>query len=733
MTYKLVIAEKPSVAQSIAKIIGATKRNDGYMEGNGYIVSWCFGHLIELAQPGDYDEKFGKWRKEDLPIFPDPFMYLVTPDTKKQFTVLKGLMDREDVESLVEATDAGREGELIFRLVYDKAGCRKKFERLWISSMEDKAIEDGFRNLRPSAEYDDLYEAALCRERADWIVGINATRLFSTLYGQTLNVGRVMTPTLAMLVSRESEIDGFRAEPFYTVQIRAGGVSASGERESYRAEAEQLLENVKTSGRATVMKMEQQKKSEKAPLPYDLTTLQRDANKCYGFTAQQTLDYTQSLYEKKLVTYPRTDSRYLTDEMDDSTSALACEIKEKFGYHGILQIHTDQIRNSNKVSDHHAIIPTENVYDTEYGELPSGEQKILGLISARLLASLGSPCETTVYDLELECAGHIFKTSENVITDPGWRDVQDWVLGANGRSAGDGKPDGDGREEADEDGEADIAGSEAGADRNSRLTEIIKADPDFFAPGRIIPVTDQSIKEGKTAPKKHFTENTLLGSMERAGADETPDEAERKGLGTPATRAGIIEKLVHTGLIERKGDRKTKNLIPTHKGIALITVMPEEIQSPVMTAEWEQKLLEIEKRTMEQKIFMSEIEEMVRDLVSTYEVVKDANVLMHPACEPTGRCPVCGSNVVEKQKGYFCSNRDCRFALWKENRFFDSIGKKMTKQMAESLIRDGKVILRKCTSRKTGKTFDTTLVMTTDEKGKTCFNMTFPNNKAKHK
>ena len=419
--------------------------------------------------------------------------------------------------------------------------------------------------------------------------------------------------------------------------------------------------------------------------------------------------------------------------MDDSTSALACEIKEKFGYHGILQIHTDQIRNSRKVSDHHAIIPTENVYETEYGELPAGEQKILGLISAQLLASLGGSSETTVYDLELECAGQKFRTSESVITDPGWRDVQDWVLGANGRSAGDEKPDGDGREESDDDGDADTAGSAAGGERNTSLTEILKADPDFFAQGRNISVTGQSIREGRTSPKKHFTENTLLGSMERAGADETPDEAERKGLGTPATRAGIIEKLVNTGLIERKGDRKTKNLIPTHKGIALITVMPEEIQSPSMTAEWEQKLLEIEKRTMEPKIFMSEIEKMVSDLVSTYEVVKDAKVLMHPAGEPTGKCPVCGSDVVEKQKGYFCSNRDCRFVLWKDNRFFDSIGKKMTKQMAESLIRDGKVILRKCTSRKTGRTFDTTLVMTTDEKGKICFDMTFPNNKAKHK
>ena len=731
MTYKLVIAEKPSVAQSIAKIIGATKRNDGHMEGNGYIVSWCYGHLIELAEPRDYDEKYGKWRKEDLPIFPDPFMYLVSPDTKKQFRILKGLMERNDVESLVEATDAGREGELIFRLVYKEAGCRKPFERLWISSMEDKAIEDGFRNLRPSAEYDALYEAALCRERADWIVGINATRLFSTLYGQTLNVGRVMTPTLAMLAERESEIEGFKSEPFYSVQIKAAGICATGEKLKSRAEAEAILDSVRASGTATVIKMDTQKKTEKPPLLYDLTTLQRDANRWYGFTAQQTLDYTQSLYEKKLVTYPRTDSRYLTDEMDDSTKALACEIKEKFGYHGIVDINTDQIRDSKKVSDHHAIIPTSNVYDTAYGELSSGEQKILRLISARLLSSLGRPSETTVYSLELECAGHRFKTSSSVITDQGWREVEDWILGATGKRA-DNDASSDEKDDTDEDGNKDKGKNDADG-MYVPLAEAIKAESDQFTAGREIPVVNGSISEGKTSPKKHFTENTLLGAMERAGAGEMPDEAERKGLGTPATRAGIIEKLVHTGLIERKGEKKTKQLIPTHKGAALITVMPEEIQSPVMTAEWGQKLIGIEKKDMEPEEFMSEIEEMIKDLVSTYEVVKDAQVLMHPACEPLGKCPACGSEVMEKQKGYFCSNRDCSFVLWKDNRFFDSIGKKMTKQMAESLIRDGRVNLRKCTSKKTGNYYDAALVMTTTEKGKIRFDLEFGNSRKKNK
>ncbi len=402
---KLVIVEKPSVAQSIAKVIGAEKKRDGYLEGNGYLVSWCFGHLIELAAPDAYDPKYQKWKKEDLPIFPNLFRYEVTESTKKQFQKLHELMKREDVTSLVEATDAGREGELIFRLVYHKAGCRKPFERLWISSMEDKAIEEGFRNLRPSSEYDALYEAALCRERADWIVGINVTRLFSCLYGQTLNVGRVMTPTLAMLAKRQEEIDAFKSEPFYSVRIRAAGVEAEGRKCKDKAEAENILQAVKDSGKAKVETLQKTEKSEKPPLLYDLTMLQREANRRYGFTAQQTLDYTQSLYEKKLVTYPRTDSRYLTDEMEDSVKVLACQMKEKYGFTGIVYLDAKQVINNKKVSDHHAIIPTENAASADYSKIPYEEQKILGLVTAELLAALGKPCLSEEYHLTLSCAG----------------------------------------------------------------------------------------------------------------------------------------------------------------------------------------------------------------------------------------------------------------------------------------------------------------------------------------
>ena len=608
---KLVIAEKPSVAQSLAKVIGANQKKDGYLEGNGYIVSWCVGHLIELANPEHYDEKYKKWRKEELPIFPAPFSYQVTASTKKQYQVLKDLMKRSDVDSLVEATDAGREGELIFRFVYKLAVCKKPFERLWISSMEDKAIKEGFENLSPSAEYDDLYEAALCRERADWLVGINATRFFSTVYGQTLNVGRVMTPTLAMIVEREAEIKGFKPENFYTVQMLVSGVAVTSKRFKTKQEAEGLAQKVNAADKAKISTMETTTKSEKPPLLYDLTSLQRDANKYYGFTAQQTLDYTQSLYEKKLVTYPRTDSRYLTDDMDDSTARLCCLMKDKYRYTKMVPISTKQVLNSSKVSDHHAIIPTENVSDADYSEIPSGEQKILGLVTARLLSSVGDSAEITEYALEVECAGEVFKAKSKCITSPGWHLLEDWILG---------KKQDDGE---DDSGKKDDGGSHG-------ILEILEADASLLSEGRELPARDPKVKEGKTTPKKRFTEDSLFSAMESAGAKDMPDEVERKGLGTPATRAGVIEKLVRIGFVERQGSKKTKYLVPTEKGTSLITVMPEQIQSASMTTEWEQKLLEVEKRDIASEDFMAEIKDMIVDLIETYEPVKGADKLFPP-------------------------------------------------------------------------------------------------------
>ena len=713
--HKLVIAEKPSVAQSIAKVIGATNKKDGYIEGNGYIVSWCVGHLVELASPETYDEKYEKWRYGDLPILPSDWKYQVSAGTRKQFAILKTLMERDDVTSLVEATDAGREGELIFRLVYHQAKCKKPFERLWISSMEDQAISDGFSNLKNGNEYDDLYRAALCRERADWIVGMNATRLFSTLYGQTLNVGRVMTPTLAMIVQREAEIEGFKPEPIYRLSISCGGITALSDRFEKKEDAEKILNRLKDEKTAQITKIDSTDKQEKAPQLYSLTALQRDANRYLGFTAQQTLDYTQSLYEKKLVTYPRTDSRFLTDDMEGMIPTLEEKMAEKFGYTKNLPVHPKQVINNSKVSDHHAIIPTVNVAEAAFGELPSGEQKILSLITARLLSALGDPAVRNEVDVEFTCAGTVFKAKAKNIREKGWRDIQDWIMGSSTDST-------------------DSENENEDKNGNAEMLACIAA----LASGKSYPVQNPKMEEGKTTPKKHFTEDSLLLAMERAGANEMPDEVERKGIGTSATRAATIEKLVRIGFVERKGNKKTKYLLPTHKGVALITVMPEQIQSPSMTAEWEQKLLDVEKGNFRDTEFMDEIEEMITGLVRTYKVIEDAEVLMHPALEEIGICPCCGSHVVERQKGYSCENRQCNFILWKQNRFFESLGKKMTKQTAVKLLSDGKVLLKGCKSKKTGKTYDATVVMVVDENQRATFELNFEkgaysNGKSKNK
>ena len=706
---KLVIAEKPSVAQSIAKVIGAEKREDGYLEGNGYLVSWCVGHLVELASPESYDERYEKWRYEDLPILPKDWNYQVADATRKQFGILKKLMERDDVTGLVEATDAGREGELIFRLVYHQAKCKKPFERLWISSMEDQAISDGFSNLKDGKEYDDLYTAALCRERADWIVGMNATRLFSTLYGQTLNVGRVMTPTLAMIVEREAEIEGFKPEPIYRLSIKSAGIVATSDRFENRQDAENVLNRLKKEKAALVTKLETTDQQEKAPQLYSLTALQRDANRFLGFTAQQTLDYTQSLYEKKLVTYPRTDSRFLTEDMEGMLPRLVDKLVWKFGYTRHVPVHAKQVIDNKKVSDHHAIIPTVNVADAEFGQLPSGEQKVLSLITARFISALGDAAVRSETELEFTCADTVFMAKAKVLKEKGWRDIQDWIMGSNAERA-DSK---NGEEE--QSGNADIL---------AYITALTK--------GSSYPLQDPKLEEGRTTPKKHFTEDSLLSAMERAGAEEMPDEVERKGIGTSATRAATIEKLVRIGFVERKGNKKTKYLIPTHKGVALITVMPEQIQSPSMTAEWEQKLLDVEKGIFADSSFMDEIEEMITDLVKNYKINEDAEVLMHPALEEIGTCPCCGRHVIEKQKGYFCEDRGCSFVLWKQNRFFEALGKKMTKQTASKLLHDGKVELKGCKSQKTGKTYDTTVVMSVDENKRAVFQLSFEKGEGKN-
>lgn len=688
----LVIAEKPSVSQTIAKVLGCTGRHDGYLEGNGYIVSWCFGHLIELAEPEDYDEKYEKWNKADLPIIPEDFRYKVSLNTQKQFEILKDLMNRDDVTEVTNACDAGREGELIFRLVYNKAGCKKPMKRLWISSMEDEAIKTGFDNLQDGKDYDRLYEAALSRERADWIVGINATRFFTCSYGQTLNVGRVMTPTLALTVEREAKKKAFKSEDFYQVQISAldGKLVFTGERISDEKEAERIARECLEEGRVTVTKLEHKKSKENPPLPYDLTSLQRDANKRLGYTAQQTLDYAQSLYEKKLITYPRTDSRFLTDDMEKTVDEILTtlydqDIKPTFPQD------IPRILNSKKVTDHHAIIPTVSIMNADYDSLPEGERKILQLISVRLTESVSEPALYNLTEGEVSCLGKTYTYKCKHFAHSGWRNVNRIF-------------------------EDDVDVNEG-------------QDWFTFDPGEEYTITDTSVKSGKTTPPKSYTEDTLLAAMEKAGAEDIPDEAERKGLGTPATRAGIIEKLVRIGFLERRGDKKTKYLVPTHKGETLITVIPESIQSSSMTAEWEQKLLEIEKGSYDTDTFMNEISQMIKNLIDTYKIVPDAEVLMHPAYDPIGKCPCCGSDVVEKSKGFFCTGKDCKFALWKDNRFFDSLSKKITKQIAVQLLQNGRTHLKKCRSIKTGKTYDTTVVLTTTDTGQAQFILDFTKGK----
>lgn len=590
MGYRLVITEKPSIAAAIAKVIGATERKDGYFQGEGYLVSWCVGHLVELAMPEAYDEKYRKWRKDDLPILPETWKYQIYQSTKKQFQTQKSLMARKDVTELYCATDAGREGELIFRLVYHQAGCRKPFRRLWISSMEDSAIREGFQNLKPSVEYDALYNAALCRERADWIIGINASRLYSCLYDSVLNVGRVVTPTLAMLVEREEAIKAFVTELFYTVQLQADAIRASSKRFSDKADAEALAAKCREDHQVRVDSVETKEKMEKPPLLYDLTSLQRDANKVLGFSAQQTLDTLQSLYEKKLVTYPRTDSRFLTEDMAPSLPELVYQAAAALNYAGDVPVHAGQVINNAKVTDHHAVIPTRELSNARIAELPKAEAEILKLVAVRFMAAAGDPCRYEETAIKLSCAGEVFTVKGRTILQSGWKEIVEHYYPVK----------------------------EKDAEALPRVQE-----------GTAIPLAKAEVKDGKTKPPQHFTEGSLLHAMETAGAEDIPDDAERKGLGTPATRAGIIEKLIQRGFAVRSGDKKTKILLPTEKGVSLAAVVPEKLKSPMMTAEWEQKLLQIERQSYDSACFMEEIGAFVRELVDTAEV--DPSVSFAPS------------------------------------------------------------------------------------------------------
>lgn len=701
---KLVIAEKPSVAMSLAAVLGATERKDGYLEGSGYLVSWCVGHLLELAQPEAYKEQYAKWRYEDLPILPENWKYEVPKDKKTQLALLCRLMKDKRVDSVVCATDAGREGELIFRLVYEYAGCNKPMERLWVSSMEDAAIREGFDHLRPGSDYDKLYDAAVCRAGADWLIGINATRLFSVLYGVTLNVGRVMSPTLALLVQRESDIESFISKPFYVPEITCGGFTASGEKMTERSEAEKIRVDCDHNS-AFVRSVEKQVKTIQPPRLYDLTTLQRECNRIYGYTAQQTLDYVQSLYEKKLATYPRTDSQYLTKDMQATAASLILWLRDNmpFGKGCAGEPDIDRVTDDSKVTDHHAIIPTVEIARTDLSELPSGERDVLTLLAVRLLCATTQANRFEAVTAILDCQGHTFTAKGKTILQSGWKEVERIHRMSIRQS------ETEHREHED------------------AALPVLQEEQTFET-------VSASLREGKTSPPKHYTEDTLLSAMETAGAEDMPEDAERKGLGTPATRAATLEKLVSAGFVQRK----KKQLIPTEKGRNLIAVLPDNIKSPILTAEWESMLKQVEHGELSATSFMDQIADMSRTLVKEHTAPEKRFADLFPssretAHEAVGVCPRCGAPVYEGKKGFFCDNRECSFALWKDNRFFSSKKKSITKSVAAALLKEGRISMSGLYSEKTGKTYDAEVILD-DTGGKYVnFKLEFPVKKGRRK
>ena len=673
---KLIICEKPSVAKSIASALGVTSRADGYFEGGGWLISWCIGHLVGLADAAAYDDRYKKWRYEDLPILPNPFRYVVSEEKAAQFHVLQSLMERPDVTELVNACDAGREGELIFRLVYEAAGCSKPFSRLWISSLEDAAIREGFSNLRPGADYDPLYQSALCRQKADWLIGINASRLFSVLYHRTLNVGRVQTPTLAMLADRDSKIVLFRKEKYHHVRLALEGAEAVSDR-IVSPENAQAIRDTCDGQRAVCVSLVRDKKTENPPKLYDLTTLQREANRVFGYTAKQTLDYAQSLYEKKLLTYPRTDSRYLTGDMAETASVVLHLAARVPPFDACPEFFPDvaALVNDKKVSDHHALIPTLELEKMDVPALPVGERNILLLVGCKLLCAAAEPFLYEAVTATFDCSGHTFTAKGKQVLSQGWQAIQEVF-----RSSLKEKPE-------DEDAAGILPA----------LTE-----------GQAFEPVTASVIEHFTLPPKPYTEDTLLSTMENAGKEDMPDEAERKGLGTPATRAAIIERLVSGGFVERKG----KNLIPTKAGVNLVTVLPEVLTSPKLTADWEQRLNEVAKGQVSPDDFMDGIEAMAAELVRNYShISENGQKLFQPEKETVGLCPRCGKPVYEGKKNFACSDRTCQFVMWKDDRFFEQRGKIFTAKIASALLKDGKAKVKGLSSLRTGKPYDGTIVL----------------------
>ena len=665
---QLVIAEKPSVAKSIADVLGALDRQDGYFEGGGYLVSWCVGHLIELAEPESYGDQWKKWTFESLPVNPEHWQYEIKEDTKEQYDVLYGLLHDSRVDEVVCATDAGREGELIFRLVYEQTGCSKPMKRLWISSMEESAIREGFENLKPGSDYEHLYHSALCRQEADWLVGINGTRLFTVLYGgKVLKVGRVQTPTLAMLVERESKIMNFKKEQYFMAHILCGGVDAATERIDSKTEAEQIAGACR-NGQALVTSVVKEEKTVASPKLYDLTTLQRDANRLFGFTAKQTLEYTQSLYEKKLCTYPRTDSQYLSDDMEQTAGNVIKAIFSSILFEENMMFNPDikRVLNSKKVTDHHAIIPTMEIAKADLAALPETERKILSLVANRLLCATGEKHLYETVKAELTCGGYTFATSGKSVLKNGWKDFEDTF-------------------------KRSFKTMEDKEQEDKKLPELSK--------GQTFNGVQTKISEHYTTPPKHFTEDSLLSAMERAGSEDMGDDVERKGLGTPATRADIIEKLVKDGFVKRE----KKQMIPTEHGIKLITVLPDVVKSPKLTADWENALTLVAKGEMEREDFMADIETMVSDLIHTYHEVSDEQKKMFAQEQKVlGKCSNCGGEVVKGKYGAFCKNK-CGMNVSR------IMGVALSDEQVESLLTGKKTLLKGLTS-KAGKKYDAYII-----------------------
>ena len=692
-----LIAEKPSVAKDIARIIGATQKNDGYLSGNGYMVTWAFGHLIQLAMPEAYG--VANFRRESLPILPPDFQliprqvkaekgYKADPGVLKQLKVIKEVFDQCD--RIIVATDAGREGELIFRYIFHYLNCRKPFVRLWISSLTDKAIREGLDNLQPGERYDNLYLSAKSRSEADWLIGINATQALSVAAGQgVFSLGRVQTPTLVMICSRYLENKNFVPAKFW--QLKA--TTASGEirftaqstaKWEQQPEAIAALQRVKDAGQLVVKSVERKEACQEPPLLYDLTTLQKEANTKLNFSADKTLSIAQSLYEKKLCTYPRTDSRYLTGDMADSLPVLVNLVANAMPFRKGIAITCDPqtVINDKKVTDHHAVIPTRNLKDADLSALPAGEKAVLELVALRLMCAVAQPhiySETVVI---AACAGGEFTAKGKTVKHPGWKALED----AYRAKMKDAEPKKEGAEKA--------------------LPELTE--------GQTLSVSAAIVKEGKSSPPQHFTEDTLLSAMETAGKEDMPEDAERKGLGTPATRAGILEKLVSAGFLERKKSRKTVQLLPSHDAVSLITVLPEQLQSPLLTAEWEYRLGEIERGQLAPEGFLDGISTMLKDLVGTYQVIKGTEYLFTPPREVVGKCPRCGGEVAELQKGFFCQNDSCKFAIWKNNKWWAAKKKQPTKAVVSALLNDGCVRVTGLYSEKTGKTYDATVVLEDD-------------------